>query len=113
MAEDGILDLGEVEIPNWSEEMGARNYIPFREVEHSKGLRAAFIRHDVNFVRSYIRKMRYGEAFEPSKTYRIHVIWVDGETAIWEFDHTIGWPVEDGEPKAWHQEWLDNFEGVA
>lgn len=108
-----VLDLGEVEIPDWSQVMNARSYIPFREVAHRRGDRAAFLLHDIAYVRSCVRRRRYGEAYEPSHLYRVQVSWPNGETATWEFDHTVGWPTEDGKARDWRGEWMQNFGGVA
>lgn len=110
---DDVLDLGEVDIPLWTSLMNGRNYIPFREVENAHGPRSAFMLHDINFVRTCIRKRRYGESSDPTKTYRIQVNWPNGETAEWEFDHTVAWPREDGEARDWRGEWMRNFGGAA
>lgn len=109
---DDVLDLGEVVIPNWAESMKPRDYIPFRELMNAHGPRVAFMMHDIKFVRSSIRKRRYGE-IEPVKGYKVSPLWPNGETATWEFDLTIGWPTEDGRIRNWRKDWVELFEGVA
>lgn len=109
-----VLDLGEVAIPDWKERMSSpRSYIPFREAESVGGPRAAFMLHDVAFVRSAIRRRRYGEADGEYDWYRAEVIWPNGETAFWTFDRTIGWPTEDGFRHGWRDRWLKTFEGAS
>lgn len=110
---DGVLEMGEVEIPDWSAEMSVKNYIAFRESEHAHGPRIAFMLHDITFVRSWLRKRRYGEGFDPEKFYAVTVKWKStGETARWVFDHTVGWPVEDSVPKDWRAEWKKYHSGA-
>ncbi|AHL18559.1 hypothetical protein ISF9_089 [Microbacterium phage vB_MoxS-ISF9] len=108
-----VLDLGEVEIPGWRSLMSSQQAVPFREVESRHGIRAAYIIHDINHVRSWIRRRRYGEADGPACVYRVLVKWPGGEEAVWEFDHTVGWPRENGQERDWHAEWMKNFGGVA
>lgn len=107
-----VLDLGEVDVPDWSEGMKPRDYIPFRELMNTRGPRAAFMMHDIKHVRACIRKRRYGEADHP-EGYRATLVWPNGETAVWEFDTTVGWPVENGVARNWRKEWTEMFEGVA
>ncbi|QDH48100.1 hypothetical protein SEA_DEJAVU_93 [Microbacterium Phage DejaVu] len=109
---DDVLDLGEVAIPDWADDMKPREYIPFRELMNSHGPRKAFMMHDIKFVRASIRKRRYGET-EPVSGYRVSLVWPNGETAAWEFDLTVGWPIEDGKRRNWRKEWVELFEGVA
>lgn len=108
-----VLDLGEVDIPLWRSYMGSQQAVPFREVEANQGPRAAYMLHDINYVRSWIRRRRYGEADKPSSIYRVLVKWPNGDEAIWEFDSSVGWPKEDGKERDWHGQWLENFGGVA
>lgn len=111
---DSVLELGEVEIPDWSSEMSMRNYIAFRESEKNYGPRIAFMLHDIAFVRTWVRKQRYGEGDGPTVTYRAQVKWAKtGEAAVWEFDHTVGWPVEDGKRRDWRAEWKKYHGGAA
>lgn len=107
-----VLDIGEVNLPDWTESMKPREYIPFRELMNLHGPRVAFMMHDIKFVRSSIRKRRHGET-ESVGGYRVDLTWPNGETAIWQFDPTMGWPLEDGKPREWRKEWIEYFEGVA
>ena len=107
-----VLDLGEVTIPDWSEGMAPRDYVPFRELMNSHGPRAAFVMHDIKHVRSLIRRRRYGEA-ETMNGYRVTLTWPNGETAVWDFDLSVGWPEEDDVLRDWRKEWVELFEGVA
>lgn len=108
-----VLDLGEVEIPQWKGYMSSQQAVPFREVEASQGPRVAYMLHDITHVRSWVRARRYGEADDPSKLYRVTVKWPSGETATWDFDHTVGWPIEDGVVRDWRAEWKQNYGGAA
>jgi len=107
-----VLDFGEVVLPNWKLELSSQQAVPFREVESEHGTRAAFLIHDINFARTWIRKHRYGETGEYS-TYRIEAVWPNGETADWTFDQSVGWPLEDGKPRDWKSEWEKHYGGVA
>lgn len=109
-----VLDLGEVILPEWKDLMSSpRSYIPFREAENTKGYRSAFMLHDVAFVRSAVRRRRYGEAEGTYDWYRADVVWPNGETAVWTFDGTIGWPVEDGKAVDWKARWIHTFGGAS
>lgn len=109
-----VLDLGEVLLPDWKESMSSpRLYIPFREAENNGGLRAAFVLHDVAFVRAAVRRRRYGEGEGEFDWYRADVVWPNGETSAWTFDGTVGWPVENGEPVAWRGRWIKTFGGAS
>lgn len=107
-----VLDLGEVSLPSWRDELGAQQAVAFREVESQHGQRAAFALQDVNYVRTWIRKRLYGE-HERAEAYVVQPSWVDGYSERWEFDRNIGWPTVGGEVRDWHQQWMQNFGGVA
>lgn len=107
-----VLDLGEVEVPDWSEDMAPRAFVPFRELKNRFGIRAAFMMHDIKYIRAKVRDRIVGDS-EPSKRYSVTPVWPDGETAVWEFDRTVGWPIEDGVKRDWRKEWKALFEGVA
>ncbi|QYC54216.1 hypothetical protein SEA_WELCOME_99 [Microbacterium phage Welcome] len=107
-----VLDLGEVSLPSWRDEMGAQQAIAFREVESRHGGRAAYALQDINYVRTWIRKRLYGE-HERADAYKVRPTWVNGESDSWEFGQEIGWPTVNGEVRDWHAEWMNNFGGVA
>lgn len=103
------LDFGEVVLPAWKLELSSQQSIPFREVESEHGTRAAYMQQDVAFVRTWVRKHRYGESGDYG-SYSVDVVWPDGETATWLFDRHVGWPVEVGnEDRDWHGEWMRNY----
>lgn len=107
-----LLDLGEVALPSWRDELLSSQAIPFREVEAQHGVRAAFALQDINYVRTWIRKRLYGE-HERAEAYAVTPTWVDGYSESWEFDKDIGWPTVNGEVRDWHREWMQNYGGVA
>lgn len=107
-----VLDFGEVILPNWKLELSSQQAVPFREVEAEHGIRAAFMLHDINYIRTWVRKHRYGESGDYGQ-YRVEVVWPNGETAIWEFDQHVGWPVEDGKTRDWREEWVKFYGDVA
>lgn len=107
-----MLDLGEVSLPQWRDELGAAQAIAFREVESAHGARSAYALQDITFVRTWIRKRLYGE-HERAGVYVVQPTWVDGHSERWEFDESIGWPTVNGEVRDWHSEWMSNFGGVA
>ncbi|AWY05072.1 hypothetical protein SEA_PLATTE_93 [Microbacterium phage Platte] len=113
--DENVLDLGEVVLPDWKDSMSSpRLYVPFREAESKGGARAAFLLHDIAFIRAAVRRRRYGESDEEKHDwYRAEVVWPNGETALWTFDGTVGWPLENGEPVAWRQRWRETFGGAS
>lgn len=108
-----VLDLGEVEIPHWRGQLSSQQAVPFREIEARRGLRSAYLLHDINYVRTQIRRRRYGEAYGPSTHYKVTVTWPNKDTAVWMFDGAVGWPEEVGNSHDWHAEWMQNYGGVA
>lgn len=109
---DDVLDLGEVSVPDWSEGMSPRDYVPFRELMNNGGPRVAFMMHDIKWARSMIRGRREGE-YDPMKRYRMDLTWPNGEMATWEFDDRVSWPIEDGVARDWQSDWLELFRGAA
>lgn len=111
---ENVLDLGEVVLPDWKEQMASpRLYVPFREAESKGGPALAFMLHDVAFVRAVVRRRRYGEDEGKYDWYRAEVVWPNGETAMWMFDGTVGWPKEDGEQIPWRERWVKAFGGAS
>lgn len=107
-----MLDFGEVILPDWKLELSSQQAVPFREVAAQHGVRAAYLLLDINYIRTWVRKRRYGESGDPGM-YRVVPTWPNGDTAEWIFDHTVGWPTEGGEVRDWQADWEQNFGGVA
>lgn len=86
---DGILDFGEVAVPVHESQGSAI----FRAYIHDWGVRRVMFYEDVQYVRTWIRKMRRGEI--DASGYRVTVVFVGGEIQTWEFDNHVGWPIVD------------------
>lgn len=62
--------------------------------------------YETTFVRTWIRKHRYGEADKPTG-YRVEVTRLSGVVEEWTFDSSISWPLVDGAVYDWDAEWLE------
>lgn len=62
--------------------------------------------YEVNYVRTWIRKHRYGEVDKPSD-YRVLVTRMNGAVEEWTFTPSVGWPLVDGVEVDWDSQWLE------
>lgn len=107
------LGIGKVEVPDWSGIVQGRSSIPFRKIAAEKGHRAAFMMFDINYVRTEVRKRIKGDAVKEAELFDVEVEWEAGGSAVWTFDRSVGWPIENGEVRDWKTEWIENFRGTA
>lgn len=63
--------------------------------------------YEVNYVRTWVRKQRYGEDTKNRpEFYDVQVTRLDGEVQAWRFASNIGWPIIDGEVLDWNAVWM-------
>lgn len=61
--------------------------------------------YEVNYVRTWVRRHRYGEADKPDG-YRVLVTRMNGAVEEWTFSPSVGWPLVDGTEVDWGSEWM-------
>lgn len=107
-----VLDLGEVDLPDWRPNLTHGQADSFARVESEYGLRAARSIYDLSFVRKAVINRSVGR-MEEVDFYSVLVRWPDGEEQVWRFERRIALPIIDGVARDFNKEMIDRLGGEA